>query len=206
MREGLGPLEEGVRCLEGILDAACPAAFPVTPPKAVRRQDDYCGLRNAGATCYMNAVFQQLYMQPRIRALILGAPEVPEADRPDSVFAQLQAVFASMALGLAPHTSPEGFWRAFKDYDGQPIDTREHQDAYEFFTRLQVGGGQAAGMQHTGLKGMLCACSSTLPGLFPKLCAPSSPHSAPRSPPIHPARTASTRTSRASAAPPRCRA
>jgi hypothetical protein len=33
---------------------------------------------------------------------------------------------------------PSGFWKAFKDYDGEPINVREHQDAYEFFTRLQV--------------------------------------------------------------------
>ena len=38
-------------------------------------------------------------------------------------------------LALLP---PAGFWKAFKDYDGEPINVREHQDAYEFFTRLQV--------------------------------------------------------------------
>ena len=27
---------------------------------------------------------------------------------------------------------------SFKDYDGEPTNVREHQDAYEFFTRLQV--------------------------------------------------------------------
>ena len=49
------------------------------------------GLKNAGATCYMNAVFQQLFMQPSIRALVLGAREVPPAERDASVFHQLQA-------------------------------------------------------------------------------------------------------------------
>ena len=49
------------------------------------------GLKNAGATCYMNAVFQQLFMQPSIRALVLGAREVPPAEREASVFHQLQA-------------------------------------------------------------------------------------------------------------------
>lgn len=34
---------------------------------------------------------------------------------------------------------PLHFWKAFKDYDGEPLNVREHQDAYEFFTRLQVG-------------------------------------------------------------------
>lgn len=61
------------------------------------------------------------------------------AERDDSVFAQLQAMFALLALGKATFVSPSKFWHAFKDYDGSPIDIREHQDAYEFFTRLQVG-------------------------------------------------------------------
>ncbi|KAI8477153.1 MAG: hypothetical protein J3K34DRAFT_455469 [Monoraphidium minutum] len=171
MREGLGPLEEGVRCLEALADAAAPPAFCVAPPKTVRRPGAYCGLRNAGATCYMNAVFQQLYMQPRIRALILGAPEVPEAQRADSVFAQLQAVFAAMALGLMPFTTPDGFWGAFKDYDGRPIDTREHQDAYEFFTRLQARGagrGGAADCVDSHLQSARCtpALQSVMGGRF----------------------------------------
>lgn len=34
-----------------------------------RSVSGFVGLKNGGATCYMNAVFQQLYMQP-------GLPEV----------------------------------------------------------------------------------------------------------------------------------
>lgn len=43
-----------------------------------------------------------------------------------------------MALGRSTFFIPRDFWGAFKDYDGSPIDVKEHQDAYEFFTRLQV--------------------------------------------------------------------
>jgi hypothetical protein len=65
---------------------------------------------------------------------------VPSSEAEDSVFAQLQGMFAVLALGKATFVSPSKFWHAFKDYDGSPIDIREHQDAYEFFTRLQVFG------------------------------------------------------------------
>lgn len=47
-------------------------------------------------------------------------------------------MFAQLALGRSTFYAPRGFWGAFKDYDGSPIDVKEHQDAYEFFTRLQV--------------------------------------------------------------------
>lgn len=33
------------------------------------------------------------------------------------------------------HTHP---MRSMQDYDGNPVDIKEHQDAYEFFTRLQA--------------------------------------------------------------------
>ena len=50
----------------------------------------------------------------------------------------LQITFAQLALSIREYFIPDGFWRAFKDYDGESINIREHQDGYEFFTRLQV--------------------------------------------------------------------
>ena len=48
------------------------------------------GIKNGGATCYMNSLFQQLFMQPSIREFVLAGAEVPPADRRDCVFYQLQ--------------------------------------------------------------------------------------------------------------------
>lgn len=97
------------------------------------------GLTNGGATCYMNATFQQLFAQPIVRRLILEA-DIPssgdEVENP-SVFAQVRTMFSRLAGGVEAWYEPRGFWRAFKDYEGNPINIREHQDAYEFFTRLQ---------------------------------------------------------------------
>lgn len=103
-----------------------------------RPQGWYSGLRNGGATCYMNSVMQQLFMQPRIRELVLGAAPVEKSEEPNSVFAQLQVLFGHLFLSRTANHNPRHFWQSFRDYDGQPIDIKEHQDAYEFFTRLQV--------------------------------------------------------------------
>ena len=108
---------------------------------AARPAHGYVGLKNAGATCYMNAVFQQMFAVPQLRDAILAAPVVPkrssDTDVSDSVFHQLRATFAALALSRLDHFAPRGFWRAFKDYDGEPINVREHQDGLEFFGRLQ---------------------------------------------------------------------
>ena len=99
----------------------------------------YVGLKNAGATCYMNAVFQQLFMIPKLRNDILQVVSTctTEDEKNNSVFHQLQKTFASLSLSKLDHFAPSGFWRAFKDYDGEPINVREHQDCLEFFGRLQ---------------------------------------------------------------------
>ena len=87
----------------------------------------------------MNSIFQQLWMQPSLRDDVLRAPPLAstEKERRESVFYQFQLMFASLAFGRADHYVPRGFWRAFKDYDGEPINVREHQDGLEFFGRLQ---------------------------------------------------------------------
>ncbi|KAK6644525.1 hypothetical protein RUM43_000792 [Polyplax serrata] len=43
------------------------------PPIGPRSPKGFCGLKNAGATCYMNSVLQQLYMVESIRSGLLAA-------------------------------------------------------------------------------------------------------------------------------------
>ena len=114
--------------------------FPRLYNNTVQRQgreiDSYCGLLNGGATCYMNATFQQLYMQPNMRKnLLLCLKDGTDASCP--VLDALGHIFLQMSGGLCPAVDPSAFWKVFKDYDGNPVNVQEHQDAYEFFTRLQ---------------------------------------------------------------------
>jgi ubiquitin carboxyl-terminal hydrolase 9/24 len=43
------------------------------PPVGPRPTHGFVGLKNAGATCYMNSVLQQLYMVENIRVGLLAA-------------------------------------------------------------------------------------------------------------------------------------
>jgi hypothetical protein len=51
-------------------------------------------------------------------------------------------MFGALLASSLDHYTPQGFWAAYRDIDGQPINLREHQDAFEFFNVLfdQVGG------------------------------------------------------------------
>jgi len=119
------------------LEKGFPSLYNNHVVEKLRPFEVYCGLLNGGATCYMNATFQQLFMQPRLRKMLICSPLEKNPEKVSDVFESLRGVFLQMSGGMGNLVDPSLFWRSFKDYDGNPVDVREHQDAYEFFTRLQ---------------------------------------------------------------------
>eukprot|EP00051_Salpingoeca_urceolata_P010816 m.132959 g.132959 ORF g.132959 m.132959 type:complete len:2404 (+) comp16869_c0_seq3:193-7404(+) len=109
-----------------------------TLPQIAPRSGDYVGLKNPCATCYMNSVIQQLFMQPTVREFVTQVKEtveeVPE-ERDNSVLFQIQSAFAHLLDSEMQFFAPEGFWKAYRHY-GEPVDVREQQDAREFFDNL----------------------------------------------------------------------
>ncbi|TKS74904.1 Ubiquitin carboxyl-terminal hydrolase 24 [Collichthys lucidus] len=99
-----------------------------------RSVSGFVGLKNGGATCYMNAVFQQLYMQPGLPEAFLSIED--DTDQPEeSVFYQVQSLFGHLMESKLQYYVPENFWKIFKMWNKE-LYVREQQDAYEFFTSL----------------------------------------------------------------------
>ncbi|XP_040216793.1 ubiquitin carboxyl-terminal hydrolase 24 isoform X1 [Rana temporaria] len=116
------------------LDSALTKEFDYLPPVDSRSNSGFVGLKNGGATCYMNAVFQQLYMQPGLPETLLSMED--ETDNPDeSVFYQIQSLFGHLMESKLQYYVPENFWKIFKMWNKE-LFVREQQDAYEFFTSL----------------------------------------------------------------------
>ncbi|XP_033884099.3 ubiquitin carboxyl-terminal hydrolase 24-like isoform X2 [Acipenser ruthenus] len=115
-------------------DPALTKEFDYLPPVDSRSSSGFVGLKNGGATCYMNAVFQQLYMQPGLAEAFLTIEEDTENPE-ESVFYQVQSLFGHLMESKLQYYVPENFWKIFKMWNKE-LFVREQQDAYEFFTSL----------------------------------------------------------------------
>ncbi|XP_014240200.1 probable ubiquitin carboxyl-terminal hydrolase FAF-X [Cimex lectularius] len=135
------------------------------PPIGPRPISGFVGLKNAGATCYMNSVLQQLYMVSSIRQGLLAAEGATfdiedfynnytesiinisseheekaslEESRKEyniGILKQVQAIFGHLAYSKLQYYIPKGLWKHFK-LQGEPVNLREQQDAVEFFMSL----------------------------------------------------------------------
>ena len=86
--------------------------FSFEPLVDRRAKCGFVGLKNAGATCYMNSVLQQLYTVPGLRDAILNQyDESAEEDvDEETIFFQLQNVFGHLRASKLQFYVPEKFW------------------------------------------------------------------------------------------------
>ena len=121
-------------------DESLATEFEFEPLVDRRAACNYVGLKNAGATCYMNSCLQQVYCVPGLSAAVLSssndnADNQIEDDDDDTIFYQLQNVFGHLSTSKLQYFVPEKFWQTFRLF-GQPVNVREQQDAFEFFTQI----------------------------------------------------------------------
>ena len=98
--------------------------------------DKYIGLRNYGATCYMNSLLQQLYMINEFRSLLYEVPIDLKSDPDNNPLYHLQLVFANLSQTLKLYHTPIHFIKSIKGFNNQPINTSQQQDCEEFLNIL----------------------------------------------------------------------
>ena len=83
----------------------------------------------------MNAVLQQLFMQPKVRKGLLGMDGIPFDQAKDSFLFQMQRAFAFLQESNSQYFTPDGIWTTYRHW-GQPINVREQMDAFECFNNI----------------------------------------------------------------------
>jgi ubiquitin carboxyl-terminal hydrolase 7 len=92
--------------------------------------EQYCGIRNQGATCYMNSILQAFYHIPAFRRIIFEMPRDGSSPRERSMIYNLQRLFGLMQTQTdAVSTKP--LTRSFGWEHDEHLD---QQDIHEFMT------------------------------------------------------------------------
>ena len=98
----------------------------------------FIGLVNLGATCYLNSLFQQMFMIPTLYEDLLNFNITNEnEDLKNSTIYNMQLTFINLKKSCLKFYSPINFINSFKEaFNGQPIKLGVQQDADEFLAIL----------------------------------------------------------------------
>lgn len=117
-----------------------------------KKHTGYVGLKNQGATCYMNSLLQTLYFTNQLRRAVYKIPTEAD-DSTKSVGLSLQRVFHELQFG----DRPVGTKKLTKSFGWETLDSFMQHDVQEFL-RVLLDKLESK-MKGTCLEG-------TIPGLF----------------------------------------
>ena len=115
-----------------------PNEFQFDPNRDSKSSLGFVGLKNLGATCYMNAILQQCFLIEPFKFGILSADDqVPEnisneLKVDDNLLHQLKDMYSFLSNPEKREYDTAGFAYSFKDPQGNPTKVFIQQDAQEF--------------------------------------------------------------------------
>ena len=99
----------------------------VVPAQDEKSLEPFVGLRNLGATCYLNSVLQQFRMLHHFRDNITRLPQLQPG-----VSAEVVKLLLKLQFSAKPYVQTKGLCSVYKNWDGEPINPREQMDVEEF--------------------------------------------------------------------------
>ena len=104
--------------------------YNITPSQRVKSETGFSGLRNLGATCYMNSVIQQLFNIPIFISKVIETKLEKEGQL------ELQQLITRMTFTLKKSVDTQDFVSKWLGWGKRPVNPKEQQDAFEFFQLL----------------------------------------------------------------------
>ena len=101
------------------------------PRELEKSETGFVGMKNLGCICYMISTLQQFYHVPLFRETLL---RIDKHEQPldENLLYQLQNLFSGLKNSDKRHVNPKGVCKAFKDWEGRPVNVKEQMDADEF--------------------------------------------------------------------------
>ena len=114
--------------------------LPLSEPLRNFKAKKFLGLKNLGCTCYLNSLFQQMFMIPTLYKDIFEFNMLSSDNNinlNESIIYNMQTTFVNLKNSIMAYYPPMSFIKSFKKaFNGEPIVLGVQQDADEFLSIL----------------------------------------------------------------------